>query len=61
MAVVDSLKKVQASQSEGYKILKTKLNMTNEDLLKFIKTKLVKNYDGNNMALTITSPEPVKK
>jgi len=35
--------------------------MTNDDLLKFIKSKLIKNYDGNNMALTITSPEPEKK
>ncbi len=60
-ANVDSLRKVQASQSEGYKMLKEKLNMTNEDLLKFIKSKLVKNYDGNNLALTLTSPEPVKK
>jgi len=35
--------------------------MTNEDLLKFVKSKLVKNYDGNNLALTITSPETLPK
>ncbi len=31
--------------------------MSNDDLLKFIKSKLIKNYEGSNMALTITSPE----
>lgn len=60
-AFVDSLQKVQSSQSEAYRILKSKLNMTNDDLLKFVKSKLVKNYDGNNLALTITSPETQKK
>jgi len=55
------LRKVQNSQTEAYKGLKNKLNMTNDDLLKFVKAKLVKGYDGNNMAMTITSPEPEKK
>jgi hypothetical protein len=53
--------RVQSSQSETYKILKEKLSMSNDDLLKFIKSKLVKNYDGNNLALSLSSPEPAKK
>jgi len=53
--------RVQSSQSEAYKILKEKLKMSNDDLLKFIKSKLVKNYDGNNLALSLSSPEPAKK
>jgi regulator of protease activity HflC (stomatin/prohibitin superfamily) len=60
-ANVDSFNKIQNSQSEAYKILKNNLQMNNQDLLKFIKTKLVKNYDGNNMALTLASPEPTTK
>jgi len=31
--------------------------MTNDDLLKFVKSKLIKNYDGNNLALNIATPE----
>jgi hypothetical protein len=57
-ANVISLKKVQDAQSEAYKKMKVKLSLTNADLLNLIKTKLVKNYDGNNLALNIASPEP---
>jgi hypothetical protein len=31
--------------------------MTNPQLMDFIKNKLIKNYDGNNMALNIQTPE----
>jgi hypothetical protein len=56
-AQTDSLKRVQNSQTEAYKNLKTQLTLTNPDMLNFIKTKLVKTYDGRNMALNIKSPE----
>jgi len=56
-AEVDSLKQVQNSQTEAYTNLKSNLNMTNTDLLSFIKTKVLKNYDGQNMALNIQSIE----
>ena len=57
-AQVDSLRKVQNSQSDAYKNLKKNLSFSNADLLNFVKTKLVKNYDGNNLALNIKSIEP---
>lgn len=57
-ANTDALRRVQNAQSDAYMKLKAKLGLTNPDLLNFIKTKVVKNYDGNNMALNINSPEP---
>lgn len=56
-AQVDSLRKIQNAQSDAYKNLKQQLNLTNPELLNYIKTKLVKSYDGNNLALSISSPE----
>ena len=56
-ANVDSLRKVQNAQSGAYKILKSNLGMSNPDLLNFIKTKVVKNYNGNNLALNINPIE----
>lgn len=56
-ANIDSLARVQGSQSTAYSNLKNKLKMANPDLLKFIKTKLIKNYDGKDMALNIQTPE----
>jgi len=56
-ATTDSLTKVQEAQSLAYKNLKSTLGLSNVDLLNFIKTKLVKTYDGNNLALNIQSPE----
>ena len=59
-ALIESLKKVQNSQSGAYTNLKDKLQLTNADLLSFIKTKLIKTYDGKDMALNLISPE-IKK
>ena len=56
-ASVDSLKRVQDTQTEAYMKLKQTLGMTNAELLNFIKTKAIKNYDGSNLALNINSPE----
>jgi hypothetical protein len=51
------LRKVQTAQTSAYKDLKNKLKLTNGDLLKFIKTKLVRDYNGQNIALYVESPE----
>jgi hypothetical protein len=59
-ANVDSLVQVQNSQSRAYRKLKENLELNNPDLLSFIKTKLVKNYDGNNIVLNINSVEAPK-
>jgi hypothetical protein len=59
-AQIDSLTKVQNSQSNAYANLKSKLSLTNTDLLNFIKTKLIKTYEGKDMALNIQSPERTK-
>jgi hypothetical protein len=58
-AHVSAYNQVQTSQTNAYKDLKNKLALANGDLLKMIKTEVLKNYDGNNLALAITSPEPV--
>lgn len=59
-AQVESYKKVQTSQTNAYKKLKDNLSMQNQDLLKMIKTQVIRDYDGNNLAMAITSPEPEK-
>lgn len=60
-AETDSLKKVQNSQTDSYKKLKQNLELENPDLMKFIKTKVIKTYDGNNLFLNIASPEGANK
>jgi regulator of protease activity HflC (stomatin/prohibitin superfamily) len=57
-AQVDSYNKTQTSQTNAYKALKEKLSLKNSDLLKMIKTQIIRDYDGNNMAIAIQSPEP---
>ena len=56
-AQIASLLKVQTAQSDAYSNLKGKLKMDNSNLLNFIKTKLIKTYNGNDLALNIISPE----
>jgi hypothetical protein len=56
-AEVDSLKKVQNIQTDSYSKLKKNLNLENTDLMNFIKTKMIKTYDGNNLFLNIATPE----
>ena len=60
-ATVDSYKKVQTSQTNAYKSLKTKLALENGDLLKMIKTQQIRDYDGANLAMAIKSPETEEK
>lgn len=52
--------RVQSTQSEAYKKLKEQLGLSNADLLNFIKSKVIRNYDGENMALSLSSPERTK-
>jgi regulator of protease activity HflC (stomatin/prohibitin superfamily) len=59
-AEVASLRKLQGSQTEGYGSLKTNLGLNNQQLMDFIKNKLIKSYDGHNMALNVETPE-IKK
>jgi len=60
-AEILSLVKVQNAQADAYSGMKNKLGMTNKDLLNFIKTKLIKNYNGKDMALNIQTPENSSK
>jgi hypothetical protein len=57
IADISSLQKVQNAQSEGYKQLKTSLDLTNKELLSYIKAKIIKGYEGE-MALNVRSPVP---
>jgi regulator of protease activity HflC (stomatin/prohibitin superfamily) len=57
LATVKSLKQVQGSKSTAYSYLKTQLGMTNDALINYIKSKLIRTYDGHNMALSVESPE----
>ncbi len=56
-AETDSLKKVQTSQTDSYKKLKDNLELQTPELMKFIKTKVIKSYDGTNLFLNIATPE----
>lgn len=56
-AETDSLKKVQNSQTDSYKKLKENLALQAPELMKFIKTKVIKSYDGSNLFLNIATPE----
>ena len=57
LAETDSLRKVQNSQTESYTKLKKNLVLENPDLMNFIKTKVIKTYDGNNLVLNLATPE----
>lgn len=57
MATADSLKKVQTSQNQAYGNLKKSLAMNNKDLINYMKAKLLKNYEGSNLAVNLSSPE----
>lgn len=56
-ANIDSMTKVQNSQTEAYSSMKSRLAMNNGVLLNFIKSKLIKNYNGKNLAMNIGSPD----
>ena len=56
-ANVKSLQRVQDTQSQAYSSMKDKLKLTNPVLLNFIKSKLIKNYEGNSLALNLESPD----
>ena len=56
-ANVESITKLQNSMTGAYKSLKDKLNLTNEELMSYIKAKLIKNYNGNNLVLNLENPE----
>lgn len=57
-ASVDSLREVQDSQIQAYKKLKDNIGLDNTSLLSFMKAKVVKGFNGENMALSIDSPIP---
>lgn len=57
MAQIDSLKKLQNAQAQAYSKLKKDLEMTNNDLLNYIKSKTIKNYKGSDLALNLQTPE----
>ncbi len=60
-ANIQSLNKIQAAQADGYSNLKNKLKMDNKNLLNFIKAKLIRNYEGKDLALNIQTPETETK
>jgi hypothetical protein len=56
-AQISSLIQVQTSQALAYASLKTNLGLSNGQLLTYIKTKVIKNYQGKDLALSLESPE----
>jgi hypothetical protein len=56
-ALITSMMQVQISQATAYSSLKTNLGLTNGQLLTYIKTKVIKNYQGKDLALSLESPE----
>ena len=61
-AYVDALLKTQNTQTQAFKNLKDNLHLTNENLLDFMKTKMIKEYNGNNdITLNIEKPNQKKE
>merc|ERR1712151_277594 len=60
-ASVTGYNTVQNSQTKAYSNLKKKLNLDNNDLLKMIKTQVIGDYNGNDLALNVQSPEEKPK
>jgi hypothetical protein len=56
-AQISSMMQVQISQAMAYANLKTNLGLSNGHLLTYIKTKVIKNYRGKDLALSLESPE----
>lgn len=52
-ADVDALIKMQQTQINVYKKLKETLNLSNEELLSYIKSKIIKNYNGDDNGLIL--------
>lgn len=56
-AEVKSLINSQNTQTDAYSTFKDSLRVSNQSLLNFIKTKLIKNYSKDQVALSVSSPE----
>jgi hypothetical protein len=56
-AKVLSLIQVQTAQAMAYANLKKSLGLSNSELLNYIKTKVINNYSGKDMAISLESPE----
>lgn len=56
-AEVKSLINSQNTQTDAYSTFKGTLQISNQSLLNFIKTKLIKNYSKDQVALSLSSPE----
>mmetsp|Transcript_25395 Transcript_25395/g.22423 ORF Transcript_25395/g.22423 Transcript_25395/m.22423 type:complete len:206 (+) Transcript_25395:336-953(+) len=52
-ADVDSFKLVQEAQSQAYQALKQKLGLSADELLKFVKAKLVRDYNADNLTVSV--------
>ena len=61
-AYVDALLRTQNTQTNAFKHLKDTLQLTNENLLDFMKTKIIKEYSGDNdITLNIEKPNQKKE
>ena len=61
-AYVDALLRTQNTQTNAFKNLKDTLQLTNENLLDFMKTKIIKEYSGDNdITLNIEKPNQKKE
>ena len=61
-AYVDALLRTQNTQTNAFKNLKDTLQLTNENLLDFMKTKIIKEYSGeNDITLNIEKPNQKKE
>ena len=61
-AYVDALLRTQNTQTNAFKNLKDTLQLTNENLLDFMKNKIIKEYSGDNdITLNIEKPNQKKE
>eukprot|EP01017_Pseudomicrothorax_dubius_P019405 TRINITY_DN2133_c0_g1_i2.p1 TRINITY_DN2133_c0_g1~~TRINITY_DN2133_c0_g1_i2.p1 ORF type:complete len:293 (-),score=92.04 TRINITY_DN2133_c0_g1_i2:68-946(-) len=59
VADAESFKIVQESQSKSYKAFKEGLKMSNEQLLNFIRAKLIRDYSQENIVIAMPAPDTV--
>jgi hypothetical protein len=60
-AEMESFSGIQKNMAEGYRSLRNGLDLTEDELIRYLKGSLVKNYGGDNENLIISLPKGLVK
>jgi len=52
-AVASTIKEVTIKQAEGFRDMKSNLTFTNTEVLGYLKTALIKDYNASSMAISL--------